>query len=239
MRKVTSNEELIHLVDEYAFDHPGQKIKIPAFGKYIRSKGFPVEDHTIRRYKDCTAYINSINAKTSEDAENELVTYKTIDADEFLDANKTRSALKKALIERDSYYLRIAYNAVNAINEKKSLEKECSDKDAMIAELEGKIKKLKSKVTDCKNLEETNKVLKRILDDYVYPDIANIILEKEGVFKKQNTIISRTGTVSEDKIALISASTVINDESEEIHEAPVKTSEFDSINRMTTGFGNR
>ncbi len=233
MRKAITNEELIHLVDEYHFDHPGQKIKIPAFGKYVREKGFDVEDHTIRRYKDCRAYIDSLNNKTSETAENELVTYKTIDADAFIDANKNRSDLKRALIERDSYYSRVASNAVNAIKEKQSMLKEIENLKNKISTLEYELEKAKAKYSGDLKLVETNKMLKKILDEYVYPDIANIMLEKEGLVELEDTIVSK------DKINIISANTNIKNITEQSSETSSDISEFSTISHMVSNFGKR
>ena len=238
MRKAITDEGLIHLLGEYSFDHPGKKIKIPEFGKYIREKGFDVEDYTIRRNDKCKKYIDSLNNKAHENVKNELVTYKTIDADAFINANKSRSDLKKALIERDSYYSRIANHAVIVLNEKKELEQQIEALKKKNEDLQSKLEKVKANANNDREQEKTIAKLKKLLNEYVYPDIANILLAEEGVIGPKDPSYRNT-IVSKDKIHVISADTVIKPEDEDIPEETIKPSEFGTINRLSGGFGKR
>ena len=48
-QKSIEDNELIRLLDEYRLNNPNIKVTIPVFGTYIRSRGYDVQDHTIRR----------------------------------------------------------------------------------------------------------------------------------------------------------------------------------------------
>ncbi len=218
MRKSITSETLIHFVDEYTFDFPGKKIKIPALGDYIRKKGFPnVQNYTIRRNKECVDYISSLNNKTEENVRNDLVTYKTIDVDAFIAANSSPAALKKALIEKDSYYARIANNAVIVIDENKSLKKEKEELQKKNIELIAEIERLKEKKADSIPV----KTLKKILKDYVYPEFANAILDKEGILKAEASMVPNETLDAN----LIDANT-------ELTPKIIEESEFDAIKSL-------
>ena len=221
MRKAITDEELIRLVDEYAFDHPGKKIKIPAFGEYVRSKGYSnVQDHTIRRNKGCVEHIESLNTKTEENTINDLVMYKTLDVDAFMTANRNPASLKKALVERDSYYARIASNAVEMNKESKVIKAKCEELEKKNAELTAQLEKMKAK----KPNNVPVKVLKKILGDYVYPEFADAILNKEGILKTEESMVP-------DELL----ETNLIDADTELNPGIIEESEFDAINALLNG----
>lgn len=192
-KKVTT-EEMMRLIDEYHFEHPGTVIKIPAFGEYIRGKGYPVQDYTIRRDKELVQYKDSINAQTTESRQGDLVTYHTLDVDAFLTNNIGRDKIRTALIERDRYYASIAEHAVVAIKEKKEMEAKMAEQNKQIAEMKAKLESVEAKWDGEKQKNKDNIIatLKHILDDYIYPDAANAMLEKEGILDVVGEIVPRS-----------------------------------------------
>ena len=221
MRKAITDEELIRFVDEYAFDYPGKKIKIPELGDYIRDKGLSnVQDYTIRRNHKCVEHIKSINNKTEEHTISDLVMYKTLDVDTFMATHRSPIAMKKALIERDSYYARIANNAVKVNQESKSLKTKNEELLKKNSELAAEIENLKSKIAN--NIPV--KTLKKILSNYVYPEYANAILNKEGILKTEESMVP---DISMDE-NLIGTDT-------ELTPKIIEESEFDAINALLRG----
>lgn len=119
--KTYQTKELIALLNEYKIENPGMRVTIPKFGAYLRSKGYEIQDHTLRRdekFRDCLQKTND-----EEDSKNfnDLVTYKTIDVDSFVEKNNNKAKLREALLNRDRYYANIAAKGVEAIKEKRNV----------------------------------------------------------------------------------------------------------------------
>ena len=194
-KKITT-EELLRLVDEYCVHNTGVTITIPTFGNYIRANGYDVGDYLIRRNDDVRARINEYNRTLKDEAEDIAIVYHGLDVDAFLAKNRTPFALRAALVQRDAYYAKIAGHAA-AIKQRnyvlkqenmslqktiESLEKEQGDaKAALKANRE-----LSKTLREQKNMIQA---LKRILDDYVYPEMANLLLQKDGIFESLNSYI--------------------------------------------------
>ena len=83
-QKSIGDNELIRLLDEYRLKNPNIKVTIPAFGKYICSRGYDVQDHTIRRRTGFREYLETVNQGSEEVIYSDLVTYQTLDVDVFL-----------------------------------------------------------------------------------------------------------------------------------------------------------
>ena len=115
--------------------------------------------------------------------ETTIVTWRQLDVDAFLNLNRSRSDLKNALIQRDNYYGEVCRSAGEFLRDKEHLE----DK---IRRMKSEINDLKSQIAELEQMN-TNKInrysqemlskMKKVLDTYVYPDIANEILKKEGL----------------------------------------------------------
>ena len=91
--------------------------------------------------------------------------------------------MKNALIQRDNYYGEVCRSAGEFLRDKERLE-------AKITRMNSEINDLKNQVAELEQMN-TNKInrysqemlskMKKVLDTYVYPDIANEILKKEGL----------------------------------------------------------
>ena len=221
-QKTLQDDELIRLLDEYRLDNPGVKIKLPKFGEYVRSKGYPVQDYTIRRSVGFREYLEKINRGTEEELCSDLVTYKTLDADALLDSHRTRDSLREAINVRDRYYARIAANAADAIGARKAAEKRAAELELRVAELEAQLANVQAQA-DRADIRQKNEViarLKRLLDSYIYPDAANAILEREGILE----VVSSVVPAEQMQKHTITADTEI------------KFSEYDSVNELLGGF---
>ena len=190
-QKTLQDDVLIRLLDEYRLDNPGVKIKLPKFGEFVRSKGYPVQDYTIRRNGELREYLEKINRGAEKEICSDLVTYKTLDADALLDNHRTRDSLREAILVRDRYYARIAANAADAIGARKAAEKRAAELALRAAELEEHLAKVQAQA-DRADIRQKNEViakLKRLLDSYIYPDAANAILEREGILEVVSSVV--------------------------------------------------
>lgn len=235
-------KSILGLLNEYKVENPGMKVTIPNFGSYIRNKGYDIKDHTLRRDDEFRQYLEEVNKGEENEVLNDLVTYKTIDVDAFLEENNNKTKLKEAIINRDRYYANISLNAVKAIKEKKSLKNRNEKLEEKIKDLESTIEKLKEEILNKKTLNEEIKeknrtiiALKNVLEDYIYPDAANAILKKEGIIDTVNNIVA--DEVIEKKS--IHADTNIDDfiiKSQGNNEKGTQKSKFSSIDSILGDF---
>lgn len=190
-QKSIEDNELIRLLDEYRLNNPNIKVTIPAFGTYIRSRGYDVQDHTIRRRTGFREYLETVNQGSEEVIYSDLVTYQTLDVDVFLSEHRTRESLKEALMVRDRYYARIAAHAAEAISARKKAEKRAQELEVHCSELEEHWSEVQRKAVNAefKQKEQAVVKMKKLLDDYIYPDAANAILQREGILEVVSSVV--------------------------------------------------
>lgn len=179
-----TEDELIALINEYYLEYPNRMIKTSDLERYARTHGRPYfKAYSIRRCAKAKQYIDQINASNQVTLETTIVTWRQLDVDAFLNLNRSRNDLKNALIQRDNYYGEVCRSAGEFLRDKEHLE----DK---IRRMKSEINDLKSQIAELEQMN-TNKInrysqemlskMKKVLDTYVYPDIANDILKKEGL----------------------------------------------------------
>lgn len=237
--KTYNTKEVIGYLNEYRIENPGLKISIPKFGTYLRGKGCDVQDHTLRRDEDFKKYLEEINKEESSERFNELITYKTIDVDAFMEKNNNKVKLKEAIINRDRYYADIAAKATEAIHEKDVCLEKMKKSEAETAKLKEQLKKMEEKQeatkvndSELKKKDEIITALKSIIDDYIYPNAANAILRKEGILQIENNII-------DDKVIdkqMMDANTSIDDDNTEEAEKRDTKSKYASVDSLLGGF---
>lgn len=191
-KKITS-EQLILMIDKYALNHPREKISIPALSNYLLDNGFDVAPYLIRRDKAAREHIDKINSQDNEDIQRNVVTYHQLDIDNFVKTNSSIDKLRTALAQRDAYYASISNSAAIIFAENKELKSSIEYYRKEYEELKDKMQK-KIQKDENKSIREKDKVilrLKKLLDEYVYPEVANLLLEKEGLLETVNTIIDK------------------------------------------------
>lgn len=194
-QKMISDSALLSLIKEY-FDKEckgnARKLKLPLITAYIASHGYPsYQVTTLRRNEKAREYIDSlIKANT---AVQDVIIFKPLDIEDFLSSNRTPKALRTALSSLDSYYHTIAETS-NAMNQNyKSLEKKCEKLTKENEELKTTASEYKqlllSKKAEIKELGSENDMLYSIVTDYVYPEIANELLKRDGDLVKEQTTV--------------------------------------------------
>lgn len=232
-KKTYNTEEIISLINDYSNHNPGIKLSITKLGTFIRSKGYDIQDHTLRRDIKIKEYIESVNAEEDNAVLNDLLAFKTLDIDAFLRKNNSMLKLKEALMTRERYYENIAAKAIQAIKSKRSLTDTIDKLEIQINELNSTIESLEEQLNDLsKNSDELKKKndlivkLRNILNDYIYPDVANAILKKEGILEVVNNIVP--DNIIEANI--IHANTTIHEKKDD----SIK-SKFSSLNTLLGG----
>lgn len=182
--RLFTEDELIALINEYYLEYPNRIIKTSDLERYARTHGRPnFKAYSIRRCAKAKQYIDQINANNQVTLETTIVTWRQLDVDAFLNLNRSRSDLKNALIQRDNYYGEVCRSAGEFLNDKNRLEAKITRMQSEINDLKNQIAELEQMNT--KRINRYSQVMlskmKKVLDTYVYPDIANEILKKEGL----------------------------------------------------------
>lgn len=194
-------DTLISLVGQFyaeKCDNNPAALKIPAIGEYIRSQGYDVADYLIRRNHDVRDYITKLQNNAEETYINSVTVYRDMDVTAFVEKNNTPSKLIRAIKERENYYREVTTSAAYCFQENKKLQKRLHDLEKRIKELENSIVNDENTFSEtsrlCKELKAENVQLRNIVDTYVYPEIANELLKKQGLLK------TTAGIVDADKV---------------------------------------
>lgn len=186
-RRLISDEDLFEKFEEYVTNECSNDIslfKLPKFGDYLRTTGFPeVTDTTLRRNKKFRITIEKRKAEAEDEEFQTIITYKTLDIDSFMMTNRTPRAIRSALVELNKYYKRIVEVALKYKDEAEVLVIENK-------KLQEQLQTATSNSEERKALIDENNALKSIIKTTVYPEIANELLKAEGLLKSENRIIS-------------------------------------------------
>ncbi|HFI0791467.1 TPA: hypothetical protein ACGO62_001502 [Streptococcus suis] len=186
-RRLISDEDLFEKFEEYVINECSNDIslfKLPKFGDYLRTTGFPeVADTTLRRNKKFRLTIEKRKAEAEDEEFQTIITYKTLDIDSFMMTNRTPRAIRSALVKLNKYYKRIVEVALKYKDEAEVLVIENK-------KLQEQLQTATSNSEERKALIDENNSLKSIIKTTVYPEIANELLKAEGLLKSENSIIS-------------------------------------------------
>lgn len=224
-QKLIEDSILLELIKKYFNEechNDVRKLKAVEITKYINAHGYPdYRVTTLRRTKVAVEYIEELKKSISDNNFVTLVSYQTIDAALLIESNRSRTRLIKAITERDCYYKTIADSAVQALDKYNQLKRKYeTEKDRNIA-LTIKVEELEKLVAEYKAeiklLNNELKINKSVIDTYIYPEIANELLVKEGAIRKtenplkenaiEGNLITTTANV---KKTVKSGSNVIN-----------------------------
>ena len=214
--KVIDDDMLFRLIDRFLQTecrNDPRKLKLPKITEYVKRSGYPTYAvESLRRNKAAREYIDSLKAMPEDKALIQITSYKTLDVNQFLLVNTTTAKLKQALTELDFSYKCIVDSAKDICSRmddisrrNTTIETEANELKLQNSELMGTITALKKELQDLKHMNAT---LRSIINDYVYPDIANELLAKSGILKNVK------GCVDSEKLEakIITGSTPISTE---------------------------
>lgn len=212
-KKTLEDDVLLNLIERFYKEHCNGNVnalKLPKITEYIVQNGYPnYAVTTLRRNQVARQYIDSLK-ETATDNQNLLVAYKTIDVEEFIQNNKTTSALKRELINLDAYYKSVADSSLIVLEKNKKLVSELQKTESSLTSALDEITALKQEIATLKSenniLKSRNQRLTDIVQDYVYADIANELLAQDGELVNVNTQINADSLEKN----IITSSTKIN-----------------------------
>ncbi|GAX06871.1 hypothetical protein IWT25_02218 [Secundilactobacillus pentosiphilus] len=218
-KKLIDDTELLAKVGEFVVrrcDGDAERFRIPEFGDYLRQNGYPqIPDHLIRRRKIVSDKIASLKQSTSAEDQAVVTTFKNLDVESFLEKNHSQAALKRSLVERDTYYKTVCDSALRLVREGRTLIDTNEQQVVQLTNFKHKNEELNAQITkqqgEIKSLNEENSKLRAIIADDVYPEIANELLKSAGLLKNTPDIIK-----PETMTQIITADTPIKSESKVI-----------------------
>lgn len=197
-KKLIEDDALIQMIDRYLkfdCDNRTDQLKIPAIGEYIRKNGYPdFQDYLLRRNETASEYMRQLKECYKESSVMITSTYKTLDVDEFLEKNSSRKAMKKALSELSMYYKTIAESASLIQKEHKELKRQRTEAQKQASTHKLEFEQMKADydkiLKEKKELMSELKIYKKVVNDYVYPEVANELLKKTGLITKTADIVT-------------------------------------------------
>jgi hypothetical protein len=179
---------LIDLIDRYLVekcDGDTNQLRIPRIGKFVREKGYQIQDYLIRRNKQVREHIVNLEKRDRDENIPKISSFRDIDYNAFFEKNRTKEKMIIGLRERDNYYRDITLSAHKAFQEHEKgiieiaeLKKEYDTLSALYTSQKNQLDNYKS---ENRTLKRDNDVLRDIVKKYVYPNIANQLLQIEGL----------------------------------------------------------
>ena len=185
--------ELIRLVDEYftseACGNPA-KLKGSLLEAYASRHGSTARSYDFRRDPAVTAHIEYLKKMVTDENGIQVMNgnaYKTLDTTALLRKFHDPDSLMKALSELDAHWKSVYESSCDADaayrkcrTELSSCRAELKQKETCISELSSKNRSLSS---DKNRLEKENRYLRSMLRTYLYPALADSILQEEHVLQ--------------------------------------------------------
>ncbi|MGT2828369.1 hypothetical protein AB6M97_05045 [Streptococcus hillyeri] len=193
-KKLIEDEVLITILEDYLIEEcqANYKLfKLPRFGDYLRNNGYPaVADTTLRRNTVFREYIETLKHKYEDEGVLAVLTYKTLDVDNFLRIHSSLPALKQGLVKLNDHHKRITEAAIEFKKEVEVLKKEKSSLQDQLEIMKQELSDNKEKLIADKRLEKENQKLRNLIKSSVYPEeIANELLKADGLLKLDSDVI--------------------------------------------------
>lgn len=187
-KRLIEETELIKYIDRYLYEELNgvpDKLTAANISRYLKSNGFNIEPRIISRDKAAMAHVRALqDAFESTDPSIKPVVFKPLDIDAFLRTNSSPQALKRALAERDQYYSDVADKAALIAQNKKDLESKLNSVQSEFEATKAELKKAQETIASYKAekrfLETNNHALRKTIDTYIKPAIADELLKKDG-----------------------------------------------------------
>ena len=195
------SDELIRLVDEFftseACGNPA-KLKGSLLESYAARRGSTAKSYDYRRDPAVTGHIEYLKKLVSDENGIRVINgsaYKTLDTAALLKKYHDPDSLTKALLEIDAHWKSIYEASCNADTAYRRCRRELSSCREALGEKEASIEGLSARnrelASDNNRLAKENRYLRSMLRTYLYPALANSILEEEHVSRGGTEQVTR------------------------------------------------
>ncbi len=189
-RKMTTDQMMEVVASYYSVRAEGNSnlLKCSLIAAYASELGYAANDYDFRRNTTVRDYIDRLKGDDTSELKDAPVLYKSLDVAGFVNRNRGRDQLAKALTELDAYWKRISVYAAQSAEQNKLLMKSNADSQKALAETAKVNEEL---VADNTNLQREknkltteNRYLRKMLRTYLYPAIAEEILVRENALRE-------------------------------------------------------
>jgi hypothetical protein len=178
----------VRLVDElYAQCGDLKQLKYSALETYAASVGVDAKAYDLRRNRAVIRRIAEIEAMSENSDVLGALAYKDLDVDGFVKTNKSSAKLKQALAELDGHWRKLYDYAVTVAADKKNLAAKLAVADARIAELSAGCAEMSALRKTAAALCSENAYLRKMTREYLYPTIADEVLQTLGAERSDVT----------------------------------------------------
>jgi len=185
----TNSEDMLRVLNAYWETHGDpKKLKCSQLEEYAATIGFDIKAYDFRRDESVRKRIEEF--RSGDDTAVFALAYKNLDADALIADKPTKTALKAALMDLDSYWRGIYERSValseynlRLLSENAALRKSVADITA-----ENEENCMFRSRNNALTIE--NRYLRSVLSRYLYPAIANEILYRNGVLKQTDTEVT-------------------------------------------------
>ena len=195
------SDELIRLVDEFftseACGNPA-KLKGSLLESYAARRGSTAKSYDFRRDPAVTGHIEYLKKLVSDENGIRVINgsaYKTLDTAALLKKYHDPDSLTKALLEIDAHWKSIYEASCNADTAYRRCRRELSSCREALGEKEASIEGLSARnrelASDNNRLAKENRYLRSMLRTYLYPALANSILEEDHVSRGGTEQVTR------------------------------------------------
>ena len=180
--KKLTDADAVRLVDSlYEQSGDYRRLKFSELEKHAALLGLAVRAYDLRRNEVVLNRIAEIEALELNSGNLESLSYKGLDIDGFICANRTQDKLKRSLAELDGRWRKLYDHAVG-------LSKKASILSDDLRKSEGQVNSLKAKNAELSEqasagqksaaaLKNENAYLRKMIREYLYPSLADSILQ--------------------------------------------------------------
>ena len=190
-RKMTT-EQMVSVVDSYYLtrvDCDEKRMKCSLIAAYAVELGYMAQGYDFARNMEVREHIERMKCFAQAQAENLTphkieAAYKNLDVAGFIRNNKEYTQLTRALTELDAYWKRVYECYEMTVVQNKTLMKESAGYETALKESVADIERLKSEKSGLSakysKLSTENRYLRKMLRTYLYPAVADEILNREN-----------------------------------------------------------
>lgn len=194
-------EEMIRLVDSYftteAAGNPA-KLKCSCLEEFAERNGYKAKAYDFRRNAGVRAHMEELAAMVLNENRMQMMqgdAYKGMDVSRMLKARRDPDELRMVLGEMDDYWRQVYERSIQISEKNKELQQKLRTARDNGTELERQLEELKAKGAESaaanNKLTAENRYLRKMLRTYLYPALANEILQQEELLENADTRITQ------------------------------------------------
>ncbi len=174
------------------------KLKCSCLEEFAARNGYEAKAYDFRRNAEVRAHMEELEAMVLNENGMQMIlgeAYKSMDISGMLKARRDPDELRMVLGEMDGYWRQVYEKSVQISGKNKELQQKLHAARDAGTELERQLEELKAKEAENaaanNKLMAENRYLRKMLRTYLYPALANEILQQEDLLENADTRITQ------------------------------------------------